>query len=197
MKERLAAGRPAVPGGTVAPDGTGPEKTGTGASRDGRPRGGGDSRPRRVLLGAASALLGPLVWVLLAHSGIDDFPGPLEVAGRTGEMIGEGTLLDDTGTAEQPMTSVTPGASVTSAIGTTVTKGGPQAVRLSATGLPEGTTATFEPARVQSGAGSRLTLRTSPSTPLGDYTVKVVAAGVEATHSAQITLSVTGGSASR
>ncbi|MFF9754558.1 alpha-L-fucosidase [Streptomyces sp. NPDC014344] len=100
-------------------------------------------------------------------------------------------------TAEQPMTSVTPGASVTSAVGTTVTKGSPQTVRLSATGLPEGATATFEPDRIQSGAGSRLTLRTSPSTPLGDYTVKVVATGAEATHSAQITLSVTGGSASR
>ncbi|MGV9291371.1 hypothetical protein [Streptomyces sp. NPDC003719] len=51
--------------------------------------------------------------------------------------------------------------------------------------------------RHRRGAGSALTLRTSASTPPGDYTVKVVATGAEATHSAQITLSVVGGTASR
>ncbi|MEV7019737.1 ABC transporter permease [Streptomyces sp. NPDC093991] len=97
MKEQLTVGGRAVSGGAGAPEGTGAEKTRTGASRGGRPRGGGESRTRRVLLGVASALLGPLVWVLLAHSGIDDFPGPLEVARRAVEMLGEGTLLEDAG----------------------------------------------------------------------------------------------------
>ncbi|MFE5256866.1 ABC transporter permease [Streptomyces coelicoflavus] len=62
-----------------------------------KPRGRAEARLGRVLLTLASAVLGPLVWVLLAHSGIDDFPGPLAVARRAGEMIGDGTLLDDAG----------------------------------------------------------------------------------------------------
>ncbi|MFD4259127.1 ABC transporter permease [Streptomyces sp. NPDC058534] len=97
MKEDLAVGAPAPPGDTGTSGADGPRAPRRGTPRDEQSRGRGEGRLGGVLLGLLSAVLGPLVWVLLAHSGIDDFPGPLEVARRAGEMIREGTLLDDAG----------------------------------------------------------------------------------------------------
>ncbi|TXS43699.1 ABC transporter permease [Streptomyces sp. OR43] len=50
-----------------------------------------------VLLGLASAALGLLVWVVLANSGIEGFPGPVAVGRRAGELIADGTLFEDAG----------------------------------------------------------------------------------------------------
>ncbi|WP_339154658.1 ABC transporter permease [Actinomadura luteofluorescens] len=52
-------------------------------------------RLRAASLTLASAVLGLAVWVGLSRSGIDGFPGPLPVARRAGELIGDGTLSDD------------------------------------------------------------------------------------------------------
>ncbi|XKK60678.1 ABC transporter permease [Streptomyces sp. ARC32] len=101
MKENVAVGGPPPPGDTGtrtgAPGDGGPRTSRPGAPHRGSSHGRGEGRLGRVLLGLVSAALGPLVWVLLAHSSIDDFPGPLEVARRAGEMTGEGTLVDDAG----------------------------------------------------------------------------------------------------
>ncbi len=98
--------------------------------------------------------------------------------------------------AGQPMTAVPAGQSTTSTVTTAVTKGSAQTITLSATGLPAGTTASFNPATVTAGGTSTLTLRTSSSTRVGDSIVNVIGTTPEVSHNAQITLSVvSGGSA--
>ncbi|MEU2128095.1 ABC transporter permease [Streptomyces sp. NPDC018352] len=57
----------------------------------------GTGRLRSLLLGLASAALGLAAWSVLANSGIDGFPGPVEVARRAITLIGDGTLLADAG----------------------------------------------------------------------------------------------------
>ncbi|MEU9205042.1 ABC transporter permease [Streptomyces sp. NPDC048332] len=57
----------------------------------------GTGRLAALLLGLASAALGLLVWVVLANSGIEGFPGPVVVARRAGELIADGTLFEDAG----------------------------------------------------------------------------------------------------
>ncbi|MER5615581.1 ABC transporter permease [Streptomyces sp. NPDC002215] len=57
----------------------------------------GTGRLRSLLLGLASAALGLAAWFVLANSGIDGFPGPVEVARRAITLIGDGTLLADAG----------------------------------------------------------------------------------------------------
>src|SRR5437868_7229120 len=46
-------------------------------------------------LTVGSGLLGLLVWVILSNSGIQGFPGPLAVAERAVESIGNGVLFSD------------------------------------------------------------------------------------------------------
>ncbi|PSL51593.1 Zn-dependent metalloprotease [Saccharothrix carnea] len=92
--------------------------------------------------------------------------------------------LDPTaGTAE-------PGGAVTSSVGTTTTAGESQKVALSASGLPAGATAAFDPATVASGESSRLTITTSASTPVGTYAVTVTGAGPAVSHSVTFTVTV-------
>ncbi|MFJ2089447.1 ABC transporter permease [Streptomyces sp. NPDC087901] len=57
----------------------------------------GTGRVANTLLGLASAVLGLLVWVVLANSGIEGFPGPVAVARRAGDLIADGTLFEDAG----------------------------------------------------------------------------------------------------
>ncbi|GAA4221876.1 NitT/TauT family transport system permease protein [Streptosporangium album] len=56
----------------------------------------GASRARSTLmLTAGSGVLGLLVWVALASSGIQGFPGPISVLERAAQSIGDGTLFGD------------------------------------------------------------------------------------------------------
>ncbi|WP_240506148.1 M28 family peptidase [Thermoactinospora rubra] len=89
--------------------------------------------------------------------------------------------------------TVEPGQPATTTVGTQTTAGNPQTVSLSASGLPGGATATFNPAGVTSGNSSTLTIATSASTPRGTYTVTVTGTGQTATHTATFTLTVGGG----
>ncbi|MEV0785726.1 ABC transporter permease [Streptomyces sp. NPDC050423] len=73
-------------------DATSPKRTGN-AGKKAR----GTGRLTAVLLALASAALGLLVWAVLANSGINDFPGPVVVARRAGELIADGTLFADAG----------------------------------------------------------------------------------------------------
>ena len=89
--------------------------------------------------------------------------------------------------------SVAPGSSVQSTVGTTTTQGDAQSVQLSASGLPTGATATFNPSSVTSGSSSTLTLATTASTPAGTYQVVVKGTGA-VSHETTYSLTVTGSS---
>lgn len=88
--------------------------------------------------------------------------------------------------------STEPGGSVRAAVNTTTTSGSAQSVRLSASGLPSGATASFNPATVTSGGSSALTITTSASTPPGTYRITITGTGTSATRTTTFTLTVTG-----
>ena len=88
--------------------------------------------------------------------------------------------------------AISSGSTVTTNVSTAVTSGSTQTVNLSASGVPTGTTASFNPTSVTAGTSSTLTLTTSASTPTGTYTVTITGTGTSATHSTTFTLSVTG-----
>ncbi|GAA0254318.1 hypothetical protein GCM10010492_63850 [Saccharothrix mutabilis subsp. mutabilis] len=88
--------------------------------------------------------------------------------------------------------TVEPGGAATTTVGTTVTSGQSQKVALSATGLPAGATAAFDPATVAAGESARLTIATSASTPAGEHRITVTGTGPDATRSTTYTLTVGG-----
>ncbi|WP_194294260.1 hypothetical protein [Streptomyces sp. RB17] len=90
--------------------------------------------------------------------------------------------------------SVAAGSSATTTVSTAVTSGSAQSVSLSASGLPSGATASFNPTSVTAGGSSTLTVATSSSTPAGTYNITVTGTGASATHTATYTLTVTSGS---
>nr|WP_201761119.1 ABC transporter permease [Nonomuraea sp. K271] len=56
----------------------------------------GPGRPRRAIaLNLLAVVLGLIIWTLLASIGVQGLPGPLQVAAKAGELIADGTLLDD------------------------------------------------------------------------------------------------------
>jgi len=87
--------------------------------------------------------------------------------------------------------SVQQGSSGSSTISTAVTSGSAQNVTLSATGLPAGATASFNPTSVTAGGTSTLTLNVGSGTATGTYTITVTGTGSTATHSTPVTLTVT------
>ncbi|GII84369.1 peptidase M28 [Sphaerisporangium siamense] len=100
---------------------------------------------------------------------------------------------DDFSLAVSPTAGATdPGGAVETTVGTAVTGGSAQAVRLSTSALPAGVTAAFDPAEVTAGGSSKLTLTTSATTPAGTYAVTVTGTGTSATRSATYTLRVNG-----
>ena len=87
--------------------------------------------------------------------------------------------------------SVQQGGAGSSTISTAVASGSAESVALSASGLPSGATASFNPASVTAGGSSALSIAVGASTPAGSYTVTVTGAAKSATHSASIALTVT------
>ncbi|OLB79789.1 MAG: hypothetical protein AUI14_09205, partial [Actinobacteria bacterium 13_2_20CM_2_71_6] len=90
--------------------------------------------------------------------------------------------------------SVTAGQSGSTTVGTAVTSGAAQSVSLSASGLPSGATASFNPASVTAGGSATLTVGTSASTPAGSYPITVTGTAASGTHTATYTLTVSTGS---
>jgi subtilisin family serine protease len=88
--------------------------------------------------------------------------------------------------------STAPGGSVTATVNTATTNGSAQSVSLSASGLPSGAAASFNPATVTSGASSALTIRTSETTPPGTYSVTVTGTAASGSKTATYSLTVTG-----
>ena len=89
--------------------------------------------------------------------------------------------------------TVTAGGSTTTTVSTATASGSAQTVNLSASGLPSGATATFNPTSVTSGGSSTLTIATSASTPAGTYSVTIKGTGTSASHTTTYTLTVNGG----
>jgi len=88
--------------------------------------------------------------------------------------------------------SVNPGSSLTATVSTTLTSGSAQSVALTASGLPAGATASFNPSSVTTGSTSTLTIGTAATTPAGSYPVTITGTGASATHTATFTLTVNG-----
>jgi outer membrane lipoprotein-sorting protein len=86
--------------------------------------------------------------------------------------------------------TVTAGQNATSTISTTVTSGAAQNVALSASGLPNGATASFNLGTISAGQSSTLTINTSTATPTGTSTITVTGTGATATHTTPVTLTV-------
>ncbi|GHC33920.1 zinc metalloprotease [Streptomyces anthocyanicus] len=87
----------------------------------------------------------------------------------------------------------TPGATATSTVVTRTTSGDPQDVTLTASGLPDGATAAFDPPTVETGGSSVLTVSTAEDTPAGTHRITVTGTGTDGdTRSAALTLTVRG-----
>jgi hypothetical protein len=87
--------------------------------------------------------------------------------------------------------TVTPGSTASYGGSITSLNGFTGNVTLSASGLPSGVTASFNPATVTEGSGSyTLALATSSSTPLGTYTISVTGTSGALSHSDTVTLIV-------
>ena len=128
--------------------------------------------------------------------------GPQSLAGSFGTTMywASGIALFKAGTPPPPPgdftvgatptgQTVTAGASASSTIGTTAI-GTPQPVALSATGLPTGSSVSFNPQSITSGSSSVMGITTSPTTPPGTYPVTVTATGTSAVHSTTFSLTV-------
>ncbi|HCT80540.1 MAG TPA: peptidase S8/S53 subtilisin kexin sedolisin, partial [Micromonosporaceae bacterium] len=88
--------------------------------------------------------------------------------------------------------AVNPGSSLTATVSTATTSGSPQTVNLSASGLPGGATASFNPSSVTSGGSSTMTIATTAATAPGTYTVTITGTGASATRTATFSLTVNG-----
>jgi Zn-dependent metalloprotease len=100
---------------------------------------------------------------------------------------------NDFSLAVSPATgAANPGSSVTTTVATTLTGGSAQTVALSASGLPAGATASFNPASVTAGGTSQLTITTGAATPAGTSTITVTGTGTSGTHTATFSLTVNG-----
>jgi len=85
-----------------------------------------------------------------------------------------------------------PGGSVTTTVATTLASGTAQTVTLSASGLPAGATASFNPASVTAGGTSQLTVTAGASTPPGTSNVTITGTSPSATHTATFAFTVNG-----
>ncbi|WP_329572134.1 protease pro-enzyme activation domain-containing protein [Kitasatospora sp. NBC_01266] len=84
------------------------------------------------------------------------------------------------------------GTTVTTAATTQTSPGN---IALSASGLPSGASATFNPTSVSAGSSSTVTIATSASTPAGTYQVTITGKSAATSHSSTFTLTVQSGTA--
>ncbi|MGW5049935.1 trypsin-like serine protease [Actinokineospora sp. NPDC004072] len=112
-------------------------------------------------------------WARAEIGGVDPGDGQFAVA-----------LSPSSGKAE-------PGKHVSTSVTTTAGEQGPERLDLSASGLPAGTTATFQPAAtITAGEVAKLTLQPATTTQAGTYKVTITAKGASGAKSADYTLTV-------
>lgn len=124
----------------------------------------------------------------------------LTITGQSGNLSHSTTATlsvnvqtpDFTVSASPASQTVSVGGSTTYAISVTTMNGFRSAVSLSATGLPAGATAAFNPASIAATGSSTLTVSTSATTPAGAATLVVAGASGGINHSAAVTLNVGG-----
>ena len=102
-----------------------------------------------------------------------------------------GVAADDFSISATPSVTIAQGSSGPATISTALTNGSAQTVSLSASGLPSGTTASFNPVSVTAGASSTMTIDVGAGTVAGPYTITVTGTGTSATHTATVSLTVT------
>ncbi|GHC33938.1 hypothetical protein GCM10010348_71190 [Streptomyces anthocyanicus] len=117
---------------------------------------------------------------------------PYRAIGKQEQYCADAPAQDFSVSVDPSAGSTDPGGSATVSVGTATTAGEAQRVSLTAGGLPEGATASFEPESLTSGESSRLTVTTTAGTPPGTYPVTVTAAGEHVTRSTTYTLTVRG-----
>jgi len=133
----------------------------------------------------------------LSSAGAQSYAGTF----TTGMYWAAGIALFKAGTAPPPpgdfsiSTSPSSGTAVigspaTADITTSTIAGGPQAVGLTATGLPSGATAQFAPATITSDGSSTMTIATTSATPAGTYPITVTGTGTATSHTATFDLTV-------
>jgi len=95
--------------------------------------------------------------------------------------------------------TVAPGGSGTSTVTAAITGGFNSAIALSASGLPPGVTAGFNPASIPApGSGSStLTLSATSSAAAGGYTIAITGTGGGLTETASVTLTISSGSSTQ
>jgi serine protease len=87
--------------------------------------------------------------------------------------------------------SVTAGSSTTYTASITAAGGFTGLVNLSASGVPTGASATFNPASVTGSGSSTMTISTNASAPVGTFTVTITGTSGSLVHSIPVTLTVT------
>jgi MYXO-CTERM domain-containing protein len=93
-------------------------------------------------------------------------------------------------TAMPSTVSVAQGASGTTTVMTMLTSGSAESVALTASGVPTGATATFNPTSVTAGNNSTLTLA-SGTAAAGSYTITITGTAASATHTTTVTFTIT------
>jgi hypothetical protein len=102
------------------------------------------------------------------------------------------TVTDFSLSATPGSTTILAGAGTTYTATVTPGTGFSGTVSFSVTGLPAGTTASFNPASVNTSGSTALNVSTSASTPAGSYPLTITATSGQLTHSVNVTLVVSG-----
>ncbi|MEV8371281.1 M20/M25/M40 family metallo-hydrolase [Kribbella sp. NPDC056861] len=116
----------------------------------------------------------------------------VSVAAQSGEATCTQTGNDFTLSVSPASGSAKPGEAVSATVNTVIGSGSAQTVQLTATGLPSGATATFDPSSIQSGNASTLRISTTSSTATGTYNVTITGDGTDVDKTATYRLTVGG-----
>ncbi|MHB8513600.1 MAG: hypothetical protein ACYDCC_15700 [Actinomycetota bacterium] len=101
------------------------------------------------------------------------------------------TAANDFSISTNPTTLILlAGQSGTASVDTQITSGSAQSVALSASGVPAGVSASFNPSTINSGQSSTLTMSASSTAAAGSYTVTITGTGSVTTHSVPMNLIV-------
>ncbi|GAA2041420.1 hypothetical protein GCM10009839_49840 [Catenulispora yoronensis] len=151
---------------------------------------------------SASSYLNYRKWTLQSAKNLDASCGlfntvkaawtAVSVPAQSGEATCTGTPTSDFSVSVNPSSgSVAQGGTVSTTVSTAVTTGSAQQVTLTASGLPSGVTASFNPATVTAGQSSTLTLSASSGAATGSKAVTVTGTAPSGTHTASYTVNVT------
>ncbi|WP_414940223.1 trypsin-like serine protease [Amycolatopsis sp. cmx-11-51] len=117
-----------------------------------------------------------------------------EMGDWVAEQIGGEQPGDAFSLAASPSSvKVLPGKYVSASVTSKPGKNGAENVTLSASGLPEGAKATFQPATIKAGEAAKLTIETAAGTPEKVYQVTISGKGTTETATAGLTLTVGAG----